>query len=430
MAAQSPASEATTPEPFDFEKASRDVPKPRELYPLVARDMVPMELKIESDEVVPSDTDPSVKLRRIEGQFHSIKLEDDTWIHPFVLLMPADSSINDTPQRKGKVAIVSAPGRIMFDGHVALYGMPMVTKTGYPTMIMSNPGKYSNGRDIEGDIAVLDRMRRATGKNYYNMNCQLALVYIQAMNVLEKILEVDKVQAVIGGHSKRGRSATVAAAMDPRVAGVVILGNEGVHRTDRIDWHLSFHHAFFQEQVNVPVLYVGGTNEGGYKMFNVNLLQERLERPMTVEMIPNYRHYNFHEKQYFDFTMWVAHVFDGRPISRVTEMSHEYRDGRNYYRAKIESDAKVQLVRVWYTFVDEPSWNRNLWFEWVMYKRGDYYETSVPSAMPDAYLIEVADIAQGVQGYITSLPQKTSDAPVHERDPRNNPWQGPRERRE
>ncbi|NLE39377.1 MAG: hypothetical protein GX621_15255, partial [Pirellulaceae bacterium] len=104
-------------------------------------------------------------------------------------------------------------------------------------------------------------------------------------------------------------------------------------------------------------------------------------------------------------------------------------DGRNYYRAKIESDAKVQLVRVWYTFVDEPSWNRNLWFEWVMHKQGDYYETSVPGAMPDGYLIEVADIAQGVQGYITSLPRRISDAPVEERDPHNAPWQGPRERR-
>ena len=46
-------------------------------------------------------------------------------------------------------------------------------------------------------------------------------------------------------------------------------------------------------------------------MFNVNIMQQRLRRPMTIEMIPNYRHYNFHEKQFIDFMMWVAHVFDG-----------------------------------------------------------------------------------------------------------------------
>ena len=174
----------------------------------------------------------------------------------------------------------------MYPGHVEMYGEPIAARTGYPTMVLHSPGVYPDGRGIEGDIAVLSRMRKKTGKNYYNMNCQLALVYIRALDVLEKVLELSRVKAVIGGHSKRGRSATVAAAMDSRVAGVVIMGNEGVHRTDQIQWHLSFHHAFFQDQVHVPVLYIGATNEGGYRMFNVNIMQERLKRPMTLEMIP------------------------------------------------------------------------------------------------------------------------------------------------
>jgi hypothetical protein len=427
LSAQPAGAEPQKPEKtFDFKEASRGVPKPREIYPLVRRDMVPMDLTIDSDETMASDIDPSIKLRKITGRFHSIELEDKKWIHPFVLLMPSDNSVNQTPERQGKTVIITSPGWAMYPAHVEMYGLPIATKTGYPTMILASPGVYPDGRDIEGDIAVLTRMRKATGKNYYNMNCQLALVYIQAMNVMEEVLGLDTVKAVIGGHSKRGRSATVAAAMDPRVAGVVIMGNEGIYRTDRIEWHLSFHHAFFQEQVNVPILYIGATNEGGYKMFNVNLMQERLERPMTVEMIPNYRHYNFHEKQYIDFMMWVAHVFDSRPITRISELSHEHREGRNYYRAKVEGDAKIRLVRVWYTFVDEPGWNRNLWFDWVMEKKGDHYETSVPGAMPDGYLIEVADIAQGILGYVTSLPQKISNAPVADRDPDNAPWMGPR----
>jgi hypothetical protein len=73
--------------------------------------------------------------------------------------------------------------------------------------------------------------------------------------------------------------------MDSRVASPIIMGNESIYRTDEIQWHLSFHHAFFQDQVNVPVFYIGATNEGGYDMFNINLLQERLKQPMTIEMI-------------------------------------------------------------------------------------------------------------------------------------------------
>lgn len=422
--AEPPAAKA----PFDFEEASRNVPRPRELYPLVRRDMAPADLKILSDEIVPSDTDPSKKLRKITARFQSLRLEGKAWLHRCVIFAPADSAINEAPARKGKVAIVGSPGGAMFPGHVALYGEPIAARTGYPTMILASPGVYPDGGDIESDIAVLERMRQRTGKNYYNMNCQLALVYIRAMDVLEKALGLDRVQAVVGGHSKRGRSATVAAAMDPRVAGVVILGNEGVYRTDQIQWHLSFHHAFFQDQVNVPVLYIGGTNECGYKMFNVNLMQERLRRPMTVAMLPNYRHYNFEERQYIDFMMWVAHVFDGRPLSRIVELSCERRNNRTFYRAKVDSDATIRLVRVWYTFVDDPQWNDNLWFDWVMRKRGDYYETSVPGAAPDGYLVEVADTAQGIPGYVTSLPQKVSDAPVVERDPQRAPWTGLRKK--
>ena len=62
-------------------------------------------------------------------------------------------------------------------------------------------------------------------------------------------------------------------------------------------------------------------------MFNVNIMQERLKRPMTIEMIPNYRHSNFSEIQYMDFLMWVSHIFDGRPITRISDVRHE-REGR------------------------------------------------------------------------------------------------------
>ncbi len=426
-------SAATTAPPsaasaFSFAEASRDVPKPRELYPFVKRDMVPMDLRVLSDEIVTSDTDPSISLRRITGRFDSIELEDQRWFHSFVLLLPADRSVNATAQRRGKVVIVAGPSRMAHAAHVATYGEPIAARTGYPTMTLSGLNVDAGGHESEVDIAVLERMRQKTGKNYYNMNCQLALVYIQAMNVLEKVLNLDAAKAVIGGHSKWGRSATVAAAMDARVAGVVIMGNESVYRTDQIQWHLSFHHAFFQEQVNVPVLYIGASNEGGYKMFNVNIMQERLRRPMTLELIPNYHHSNLDEKHFLDFMMWVSHVFDGRPVTRITELKHERRPGVNVYRARIESQAKIRLVRVWYVYATNSTWSDLMWYDWLMENRGDYYEAKVPGAMPDAFMIEVADTALGIPGYVTSLPQKLTDAPVVERDPNKAGWMGPAER--
>ena len=88
--------------PFDFEEASRDVPKPREIYPYVKRDMIPMDLKIISDEIVTSDTDPSKKLRKITAHFNSLKLEERVWGHPCVIFMPADNSINRDARAQGQ----------------------------------------------------------------------------------------------------------------------------------------------------------------------------------------------------------------------------------------------------------------------------------------------------------------------------------------
>lgn len=405
---------------FDFEEASRGVPKPREIWPLVKQHTVPLDFRVLSDEVVASDTEPAKKLRKVTAHFFSQELAGKKWGHPCVIFLPEDNQVNLAAERKGKVVIVGSPPRDYFPIHVAKYGEPIAARTGYPTMVLSNPGEYPDGSDIESDIRILNVLNEQTGKNYYNMNCQLAVVYIQALDAFQQFLGLDDLRAVVGGHSKRGRSATVAAAIDPRVASVIIMGNEGVYATDRIQSHLSFHHAFFQDQVNVPVFYLGATNEDGYKMFNVNVMQERLQRPMTIEMIPNYCHSNFSEIQYMDFLMWASHVFDGRPITKISDVCHERLGNRTVFRARVESAAKIQIVRTWYVYSHDPAWRDLMWYHLLMRKVGDRYEAVLPGKIPDAFLVEVGDIALGVPGYVSSLPYKLTDAPVVERRSRGS----------
>jgi hypothetical protein len=409
------AQPTNTAKPFNFEEASRSVPKPRDLWPQVMKHAVPLEWTVLSDEIVVSDTDPLKKLRKVTAHFWSQELAGKKWGHPCVIFMPADASVNASAKRRGKVAILGSPPGEQFSVHVAKVGEPVATRTGYPTMVLNNPGLYPDGGEIESDIRILSQLAKETGKNYYNMNCQLAVVYVQAMNALEQFLGVTNLQAVLGGHSKRGRSATVAAGVDRRVAGVAIMGNEGVYRTDMIESHLTFHHAFFQDDVNVPVLYIGATNEDGYRMFNVNLLQSRLRRPMTIEMIPNYCHSTANEIQFMDFMMWVAHVFDGRPVTRIVEVSHRREAKRTFFTARIVGEAKVQTVKAWYVYSDDPAWRDLMWYHLLMKPVGDHYEAVLPGKLPDALLIEVGDIAHGIPGYVSSTPQKLTDALVVER---------------
>lgn len=410
-----PAQPTNASKPFNFEEASRNVPKPRDVWPQVMEHAVSLEWKVLADEIVVSDTDPTKRLRKITAHFWSQELAGKRWGHPCVIFMPADASVNASAKRKGKVVILGSPPGEQYSVHVAKVGEPVAARTGYPTMVLNNPGLYADGREIESDIRVLGQLAKETGKNYYNMNCQLAVVYVQAMNALEQFLGATNLQAVLGGHSKRGRSATVAAGVDRRVAGVAIMGNEGVHRTDKIEPHLTFHHAFFQDDVNVPVMYIGATNEDGYRMFNVSLLQERLRRPMTIEMIPNYCHSTASEIQFMDFLMWVAHIFDDRPVTRIVDVSQRREGKRTIFSARLEGEAKVQTVKAWYVYSDDPAWRDLMWYHLLMKKVGDHYEAALPGKLPDAFMIEVGDIAQGLPGYVSSAPQKLTDAPVVER---------------
>jgi hypothetical protein len=150
-------------------------------------------------------------------------------------------------------------------------------------------------------------------------------------------------------------------------------------------------------------------------MFNINIMQQRLRTPMTIELIPNYCHATAHEVQYMDFMMWVAHVFDGRPLTTIAEASHHREGNRNVFIARLAGEAKVQTVKAWYVYTDNPAWRDLMWYHILMRKTAGHYEGVLPGKLPDAFLIEVGDIARGFPGYVSSLPQKLTDAPVQER---------------
>ena len=182
-----------------------------------------------------------MKLRKITLQFRSLKLEGKIWVQPSVLLMPADNSINDTPERRGKVVIIGTGGWVVLPARIEMYADPIVTRTGYPVMCVHSPGNYADGTPVEGDLAPLTRIRKETGKNYYNMNCQLALDLHSAPWMCWR-------RSSKPAHVKAGdrRPLKVAAAAQPWLCGHgsrawpawSSWATKASHRTDQIQWHL------------------------------------------------------------------------------------------------------------------------------------------------------------------------------------------------
>lgn len=410
---------------------------PAQMWKRWDKTMVPFNYTIEKDEVVQSDSRPGMKLRRVEVKFYSLELEPGRkWGHPCVVFIPADEKLIKSKDRLGKCVIVgqrswdglaTGPWRGSFLGN---YGEPIAAETGYPTMILPHPGEYDgeNGREIS--IGVL---RNRIGQSKDPMDHShyiLASIYVRALDVMAAVLEVDKkdVQAVIGGHSKRATCAHTAASIDPRIKGVVYMGNESAWEDRHMvsDYRAVYPPFAHGRWTDAKCIYLGATNEDGYTMFNVNLILNRMDPPWALAYVPNYRHASQSEKHFIVWKMWVKHVFDDRPLSRVSALSYEEKGpdfewgGRNYgagggtlFKCKIDSPNKIIQAKVWYVYNDDiPYWRDLFWYPEFMIPLGDgYWGGYVKGKLPDAWMVEVKDIADGFPGYICSLPQDITHLP-------------------
>lgn len=389
----------------------------KQLWERCQETLPPFTYKVVKDEVVPSDTDPRQSLRRVEVRFTSqvVGQWDRRMDHTGIIFMPADPAVYHAPERRGKVVVVAqgCQDPVIADN----YGEPIAARTGYPTMVVSNPGEY-DGQDGESVWVLFFRVQlQDTQDPVDHQYFRFAIPYLRALDVFEGVLGEKNIRAVIGGHSKRAPAAFNAAAIDPeRVAGVVYMGMESTFAPyEKKAWEM-ISPAVSQKDVRCPVLYLGATNEDGYEMFNINRLMAKMARPWTIEMIPNFHHATYSEVQVMDWMMWISHVFEGRPIAQFKDLAHEVNEEGTIFRARLETPNKLLQAKLWYVYCDDvPFWRDLMWYPAFMDKNGEFYEAFVPGKTPDAWMVEIKDTARGFAGYLSSLPRDITGKPTKER---------------
>lgn len=393
---------------------SDEVPSPRQMWEKVQQTLPPFSYTVEKDEVVSSYTDPSKKLRRMEVMFLSQIFEGIEMGHKAAIYLPVNPEVYEQPERRGKVVIVTH--RSFDDSMEWNYAEPIATRTDYPTMHLELPTDYPGE---EGESPWLRRFRNKafeTKDPSIHDFVRLAIPYLQAIDIFVDILKEKDIRAIIGGHSKRAYYAYTAAAMDPeRIASVIFMGCERLYY--REEFPEAIKPFTTQKYVRCPVFYIGATNEGGYEMFNINRIQDRMKDIWTIEYIPNYRHASNSEKQFMNWPMWVSHIFEGRPIVKISDMSFEETETGILFRARVDTPNKIILVKTWYVFCDDvPYWRDLVWYpEDMKLRQGNVYECHVNGKLPDAWLVEVKETAFGFPGYISSLPQDITHKPTEER---------------
>jgi len=404
-----------------------EIKTPQQLWRQFQKELPPLSFTIEKDQIISSETDPGKKLRRLDFCFSSQKVPveagtgADKWIfmdliHRGVIFIPIHKDIR-AAKSSGKVVIVGSLVGPYFQSFLSNYGDPIAVRTGYPTMVLPAPGELRGQPGKEYSQGVLIKYRRENPHLFFHSHFRWAVTFLLAMDLMAEVLEVDEenIRAVIGGHSKRATAAYIAAAIDPkRISGVVFMGNESLHPEDASSpwWVVS--PFFAQKFVRSPVYYVGASNEGGYAMFNINKIQSFMQTPWTLEIIPNYRHASESEKQFLAWQMWVAHIFDGRPLTSITDLRWEATKEGTNFSVRINSLNDLILVKAWYVYCDDvPLWRDLMWYPTLMQKnRDNVYTGYLRGKTPDAWLVEVLDTAQGFRGYVSSLPQNITQKPV------------------
>lgn len=399
---------------FPASAEEEEIPTPREMWLDVKKSLPPFSYTIGKDEVLPSLTDPTRKLRRLEISFLSQAFEGVEMVHDAVIYMPADPGVDEQPGSHGRVVIVATRS---FDDSMELnYAEPICARTGYPTMCLDLPTGYPGE---EGESSWLRRFRNKaaeTGDPRWHDFIRLAVPYLQGMDIFADLLKEKNIRAVIGGHSKRAYYAYTAAAMDPeRIASVIFMGCERLYTREEFPKAVNPFHT--QTYVRCPVFYIGATNEGGYEMFNITKIQARMKDTWSIEYIPNYRHASNSEKQFIDWPMWIAHIFKSRPLTTISGLSYEETENGTRFQVQIDSPNTLIFVKAWFVYCDDvPFWRDLMWYPADMkVKKGYVYECHVEGKTPDAWFVEVKDTSMGFQGYVSSLPMDITGKPTKER---------------
>lgn len=114
------------------------LPSPKQLWERCQKTLPPFTYNVVSNKVVDSDTDPRLKLRRMEIRFISQEINGRKMGHDAVLFIPIDPDTQSSPKRHGKVVIVAR--NHTDDTLIGNCAEPIAARTGYPTMCVVIPG--------------------------------------------------------------------------------------------------------------------------------------------------------------------------------------------------------------------------------------------------------------------------------------------------
>jgi hypothetical protein len=413
-----------------------------------------LDLKILRDEVVPV-SGSTAKIRQITLEFHSHDWGGVNLRHLAKVYLPVEGII----ESKRGMAIINqgASGNLTegFDLEKE-YGALSALKLGIPSMLLlSNlPGDHW-GVEGQGPIRRYTAAKFfATGDPHWIHWIALAKVYMRAMTVLSELEDIQAKQFVLAGSSKRAQSIWIVAASDDRVRGIVPMARpcnfvhllqthsdepgalpnpdsvRKEHKGSKHEYLRQVEDLFttrgyeymaycdpyqFLSRVNVPVMYMIGTNDELFDCFDDHGFYPFYGGEKSFAYVANYGHGMATETHAQAYRAWAAHCFWGRPQTQVVAVE---RMAKNTFRvnAQVIGEAKITEVRLRYCVLKgeqfDDAKDRYQSVAMSPIGKGSNWTANVSlgnfTGRTVYWYVEVRDESQGLESIVTTLLKQTS----------------------
>ena len=420
------------------------------------KDPSTLDLKILKDDLVSVAKEGDLKVRCIHLEFLSQSWGGENIRHLAKVFLPE----NGIAESKHGMAIInqgdSSNKAKGFDFEQE-YGAITAAKLGIPSMLLQSnmPGDHWG---VKGQAPI----RRYTAAKFFESGdpnwihwIALAKVYMRAMTVLSTLDEVQANQFVLIGSSKRAQSIWIAAAVDDRIRGIVPIARPGnflhlllehnptpgalpdrnairtTHEGSKYDYMVHLEDMYttrgyeymayidprqFLSRVNVPVMYVIGTNDNLFNNFDDHGFYPLYQGDKSFAYVPNYRHGMGSAIHAEVARAWIAHSFWGRPTTSVTALESVDQNALTI-SAIVKSKAEITSVRLYYCFLQGMMFNdAKDRYQSVRMKREKstaLWNASIPPAKSPTseiyWYVETKDQADGLESIATTLLKRSSN---------------------
>lgn len=413
-----------------------------------------LDLKILSDEIAPVSEDSAEKIRCIHLEFFSQNWGGEDVRHLAKVYLPVGGIAES---KKGLAVINQGSSSNVKEGFdiEREYGALTALKLGIPAMLLQSnmPGDHWG---VTGQAPV----RRYTAAKFFGTGdpnwihwIALAKIYMRAMTALGELEDIQAQQFVLAGSSKRAQSIWIAAAVDDRIRGIVPIARPGnflhliqthsprpgglpdpeairtrhagsnheylihiedMHTTRGYEYMAYVDPYQFLSRVNVPVMYLIGTNDRLFNSFDDHGFYPFYNGDKSFTYAANYGHGMATPTHVNAYRAWAAHCFWGRPITKLTALD-TIEQGALKIDALVQSQAEVTDVRLFYCFKKGARFNdaKDRYRSLSMKRAGNgpHWEATLPlngAAGREVYwYVEARDRAQGLESAATTLLSKS-----------------------